>query len=255
MFGNVDYDPSSAYPSAPVEEQLEALGAAVAAGKVRHVGLSNETPYGLARFCAAAAAAAAAGPAGGAPRGLARVVSLQNAYSLTCRGFDAGLAECCHAERVSLLAYSPLAMGLLTGKYLAPDGGPPGARRVGRRPPAWSRMKKRRSSDMKFASWCCRRLNRYRGRYAEAESRYGPRPNVRAAVEAYVAIASRWGVAPAELALRFVLSHPLVAAAVAGASSARQLEALLAAAAAPPLEAALRQEVDAVHAAYPNPTP
>lgn len=56
------------------------------------------------------------------------VVSLQNAYSLLCRTFDAGLAECCHAERVSLLAYSPLAMGLLTGKYLDRGGGPPGAR-------------------------------------------------------------------------------------------------------------------------------
>jgi aryl-alcohol dehydrogenase-like predicted oxidoreductase len=56
------------------------------------------------------------------------VVSLQNAYSLLCRTFDAGLAECCHAERVSLLAYSPLAMGLLTGKYLGVGGGPPGAR-------------------------------------------------------------------------------------------------------------------------------
>lgn len=55
-------------------------------------------------------------------------MSLQNAYSLLCRTFDAGLAECCHAERVSLLAYSPLAMGLLTGKYLAAGGGPPDAR-------------------------------------------------------------------------------------------------------------------------------
>lgn len=61
-------------------------------------------------------------------RGLPRVASLQNAYSLLCRSFDAGLAECCHAERVSLLAYSPLAMGLLSGKYLAPGGGPPEAR-------------------------------------------------------------------------------------------------------------------------------
>lgn len=60
--------------------------------------------------------------------GLPRVASLQNAYSLLCRTFDAGLAECCHREGVSLLAYSPLAMGLLSGKYLAPGGGPPEAR-------------------------------------------------------------------------------------------------------------------------------
>jgi aryl-alcohol dehydrogenase-like predicted oxidoreductase len=55
-------------------------------------------------------------------------VSLQNAYSLLCRTFDAGLAECCQAEKVSLLAYSPLAMGLLTGKYQTEGGGPPEAR-------------------------------------------------------------------------------------------------------------------------------
>lgn len=56
------------------------------------------------------------------------IVSLQNAYSLLCRTFDAGLAECCQAEKVSLLAYSPLAMGLLTGKYQTEGGGPPEAR-------------------------------------------------------------------------------------------------------------------------------
>lgn len=56
------------------------------------------------------------------------VASLQNAYSLLCRTFDAALAECCHRQQVALLAYSPLAMGLLTGKYLAPGGGPPEAR-------------------------------------------------------------------------------------------------------------------------------
>lgn len=74
---------------------------------MRHVGLSNETPWGL-MTCAAAAAARPALP---------RVAALQNAYSLTCRTFDyGGLAECCHQEGLSLLAYSPLAMGLLTGK-------------------------------------------------------------------------------------------------------------------------------------------
>ncbi len=70
----------------------------------------------------AGGAAAAANPS------LPRVISLQNAYSLLCRTFDTALAECCHKERVSLLAYSPLAMGLLTGKYLEPGGGPPDAR-------------------------------------------------------------------------------------------------------------------------------
>ncbi|KAF8064533.1 tas [Scenedesmus sp. PABB004] len=218
MFGDVDYDPAAAYQAVPLEEQLEALGRAVAAGKVRHVGLSNETPWGVMR---AVTAADQAGPA------LPRVACVQNAYSLTCRTFDAGLAEVCHVEGVSLLAYSPLAMGLLTGKYLAPGGGPPGAR-----------------------------LNRYRGRYAEAESRYGPRPNVTSAVAAYVDLAAGAGLTPAAMALRFVLGRPLVAAAVVGASCEAQLRELLDAAAAGPLrDEALLAAIDAVHARFPSPTP
>jgi len=107
MFGDDLYDPACAYASEPLAAQLEALAAAVDAGKARHVALSNETPWGLMRFLALAEAS------GGR---LPRVAALQNAYSLTCRTFDAGgLAEACHLEGVSLLAYSPLAMGLLTG--------------------------------------------------------------------------------------------------------------------------------------------
>ncbi|GIM12127.1 hypothetical protein Vretimale_15505, partial [Volvox reticuliferus] len=105
MFGDSEYDPVCAYDGAvPLEEQLEALARAVRAGKVRYVGLSNETPWGLHK----ALTAASLDPS------LPRVVSLQNAYSLTCRTFDNGLAEVCHLEGVGLMAYSPLAMGLLT---------------------------------------------------------------------------------------------------------------------------------------------
>ncbi|GIM12126.1 hypothetical protein Vretimale_15505, partial [Volvox reticuliferus] len=191
MFGDSEYDPVCAYDGAvPLEEQLEALARAVRAGKVRYVGLSNETPWGLHK----ALTAASLDPS------LPRVVSLQNAYSLTCRTFDNGLAEVCHLEGVGLMAYSPLAMGLLTGKYQVPGGGPPAAR-----------------------------LNRYRGRYAEAESRYGPKPNVREAVAAYCALAAEAGLSPAQMALRFVLSRPLVSCAVIGATSSDQLAELLAA--------------------------
>lgn len=216
MFGDLDYDPQLTYAACPLEDQLEALTAAVRAGKVRHVGLSNETPWGLMRFCQLACSDPAA----------PRVATLQNTYSLLCRTFDAGLAECCHVEGVGLLAYSPLAMGLLSGKYLAPDGGPPGAR-----------------------------LNRYRGRYAEAESRYGPKPNVREAVAAYVDLARQWGLSPVVVALRFVLSHPLVVSAVTGATSLAQLDELLEAAAQPALEPDLRAAIDAVHQHFPNPCP
>jgi aryl-alcohol dehydrogenase-like predicted oxidoreductase len=103
-------------PEIPIEETLEALDELVKEGKVRHIGLSNETPWGVARFLRAA-------ELGHGPR----VVSIQNAYNLLNRTFEMGLAEFADREQVGLLAYSPLAQGYLTGKY---QGGarPPGAR-------------------------------------------------------------------------------------------------------------------------------
>ena len=152
MFGDVEYRPGSAYSGAvPLEEQLAALGDAVREGKVRHVGLSNETAWGLMRCLHRADTSNSSGSLnshegrsgghngglrdGGAqqnpedsasplPLLLPRVASLQNAFSLTCRTFEAHLAECCQEEVVSLLAYSPLAMGLLTVGAL-PSNYPP----------------------------------------------------------------------------------------------------------------------------------
>ncbi|KAK3407353.1 hypothetical protein EUGRSUZ_K03423 [Eucalyptus grandis] len=133
MFGESEYDPTHHYRAITIEEQLEALGRAVASGKIRYVGLSNETPYGVMKFLHVAERVPS----------YPKVVSVQNCYSLLCRTFDSGMAECCHHERISLLAYSPLAMGILSGKYFLPDGGPPDAR-----------------------------LNLFKGRYSEGESRY-----------------------------------------------------------------------------------
>ena len=100
----------------PIEETLAALNELAQAGKVRHIGLSNETPWGVARFLRAAEQDL--GP---------RVVSIQNAYSFLNRTFEMGLAEFAWRERVGLLAYSPLAQGYLTGKYQH-GARPPGAR-------------------------------------------------------------------------------------------------------------------------------
>ena len=96
----------------PIEETLAALGELVRAGKVRHIGVANETPWGVMRYLTTAH-----------ERGLPRVVSVQNGYSLLDRQFEIGLAEIAMREQVGLLAYSPLARGLLSGKYLdhAPD--------------------------------------------------------------------------------------------------------------------------------------
>jgi aryl-alcohol dehydrogenase-like predicted oxidoreductase len=93
---------------APLEETLAALGELVVAGKVRHVGVANETPWGVMCYLRAAHQA-----------GLPRIVSIQNGYSLLDRQFEIGLAEISMREQVGLLAYSPLARGLLSGKYLS----------------------------------------------------------------------------------------------------------------------------------------
>ncbi|WP_323118140.1 NADP(H)-dependent aldo-keto reductase [Burkholderia alba] len=100
----------------PIEETLAVLAEFVKAGKVRHIGVSNETPWGVAQFLQAAQRL-----------GLPRIVSIQNPYSLLNRSFENGLSEFSHRERVGLLAYSPLAFGWLSGKY---EGGarPAGAR-------------------------------------------------------------------------------------------------------------------------------
>jgi aryl-alcohol dehydrogenase-like predicted oxidoreductase len=111
LFGAPDYDPSQERPSVPIAEQLDVLGKFVAAGKVRYIGLSNETPWGVNEFCRLAA-----------ELNLPKIVSLQNAYNLTNRVFEIHLTETCRFQGVGLLAYSPLAFGFLTGKHR--DGSP-----------------------------------------------------------------------------------------------------------------------------------
>ena len=106
MFGGLYYDPAHDHPALSIHEQLEAFDRLVRDGKVRYIGLSNETPYGVHEFVRLAE-----------QHGLPRIVSVQNPYCLVARGYDNGLDETCHHLGVSLLAYSPLAFGLLTGKY------------------------------------------------------------------------------------------------------------------------------------------
>jgi len=105
-FGQLAYPWVDDAHTVPIAETLEVLQDFVRAGKVRHVGVSNETPWGLGQFVKHAEA------------GLPRVASIQNPYSLLNRVYEIGLAEFAHREQVGLLAYSPLAMGVLAGKYL-----------------------------------------------------------------------------------------------------------------------------------------
>ena len=191
----------------PIEETLGVLGRLVDEGKIRHVGLSNETAWGVSRFVAAA-------EAGRGPR----VASIQNAYNLLNRTFEIGLAEMALREDVGLLAYSPLAQGYLTGKYL--DGArPPGARTT-----------------------LFNRGQRYE------------KPGAEAAIRAYVDLAREAGLDPAQMALAFVTSRSFVTSNIVGATSIAQLETILGScdvAITPELE----ERIDAIHQLHQNPAP
>lgn len=127
---------------------------------------------------------------------------------------------------VSLLAYSPLAMGILSGKYFSPDGGPDDAR-----------------------------LNLFRGRYVEGESRYNlSKARIRQAAISYCEIADKYGIHPVSLAIGFVLRHPLVASAVFGATKIWQLEEVVAAITVE-LGPEILADINKVHWRLPNPCP
>ncbi len=106
LFGGRDFVEPESHDWTPIEETLAVLQDLKDAGKVRHFGLSNETPWGTMKFLQVAE-----------QRGLPRMVTIQNSYNLLNRCFDGGLSEVCHREDVRLLAYSPLAFGRLSGKY------------------------------------------------------------------------------------------------------------------------------------------
>ncbi len=105
-FGGRHFKPDQYSEGAPILETMEALAELIQEGKIRHYGVSNETPYGLGQYVGLAER-----------HGLPKPVSIQNAYNLLNRVFDIHLAETCYHENIMLLAYSPLGFGYLTGKY------------------------------------------------------------------------------------------------------------------------------------------
>ena len=207
FFGQLGYQHSENEKTVPIEETLQVLTDLVRAGKIRHIGVSNETPWGVHRFLQAAD-----------QLGLARVVSIQNPYSLLNRTFEIGLAEMAIRENVGLLAYSPLAFGMLSGKFL--NGARPPESRVVR----WSR----------FA--------RYTGEIAERTT------------AAYVGIAREHGLDPAQMALAFVNRQPFLTSNLIGATTMQQLKTNLGSAAIK-LSDEVINAIDAVHRAQPNPCP
>jgi aryl-alcohol dehydrogenase-like predicted oxidoreductase len=206
-FGRLGYQIGPGDDGTSLEETLDALDRLVASGKARHVGISNETAWGAMRLIALA-------DAGKGPR----IVSIQNPYSLLNRSFEVGLAEVALREQVGLLPYSPLAMGVLSGKYLG-GATPEGAR---------------------LSRW--RHYKRYRA------------PAAQAATAAYVDIARQHGLDPAQMALAYVTSRPFVTATIVGATTMTQLETDIGAADLV-LPAETLADIEAVHRLYTYPAP
>jgi len=181
-FGAIYFDPTKDRAFTSIHDQLQALTALVRAGKVRHIGLSNETPWGLSEFVRVAET-----------HGLARIVSVQNPYTLVNRVVDNGLDEALHRSGVSLLAYSPLGFGTLTGKY--DDSGFDEAN------PQLGRL----------------------ARFASMRAQLWGRAETLTAARRYNALAREAGLTPTRLALAFVYSNWRVASTLIGVTTLAQL--------------------------------
>ena len=183
-FGALYFDPSKDKAFPTVLEQLEAVAELVKAGKVRAIGLSNETPYGVHEFVRLAE-----------QHGLPRVATVQNPYCLINRTWENALDETCHRLNVSLLAYSPLGFGLLTGKYdeHAPtDAGAPQGARI--------------------------------ARYESVRKQRWGRPESLAAARRYNQLARDNGLTPTQMALAFCYTKWQVASTIIGVTSLAQLD-------------------------------
>ena len=208
MFGERSFQRLADAPeTVPIEESLGVLADLVTAGKIRAFGVSNETAWGMSEFLRLSR-----------ERDLPRVASIQNAYSLLNRTFEIGLSEFALREEVGLLAYSPLAAGHLSGKYL---GGvlPPGSRAT----------------------------------VAPQFVRYDV-PQQPDATARYVALAQAFGLTPEALALAFVRSRPFVTSSIIGATSLAQLEANIDGSLVTLSDEALAG-IEAIQRRYPDPCP
>ena len=207
FFGKLGYQHNPDESFTPIEETLAALDELVQEGKVRQIGLSNETPWGTMEYLRLAR-----------DNGWPRAVSIQNPYNLLNRSFEVGMAEVAHREQVGLLAYSPLAFGMLSGKYLGqtwPEKG---------------------------------RLTLY-----ERFSRYTS-DRAMAATRAYVELARGHGLSPTELALAYVNSRSFVTSNIIGATTMAQLKENIGSEAIT-LAPEVLEAIEALHGEYTYPCP
>ncbi|MEL0320516.1 MAG: NADP(H)-dependent aldo-keto reductase [Gammaproteobacteria bacterium] len=207
FFGQLGYTHVDGADETPIDEILTALESLVVSGKVRAIGLSNETPWGVMTFLEIARR-----------EGLPVVASIQNPYSLLNRTFEIGLSEIAHRESVGLLAYSPLAFGVLSGKYLG------GKRPEGARLTLFDRF-----------------------------SRYS-NPEATRATEAYAALAAEHGLSLTAMALAYVTSRPFVTSNIIGATSMAQLKENIDTHDLK-LSDAVLDGIEAIHVSQPNPSP
>jgi aryl-alcohol dehydrogenase-like predicted oxidoreductase len=214
MFGQYQFDPRAERDAngqpldwVPIQTQLEVLAELIQEGKVRAIGLSNEQPWGVMEFLRIAR-----------EQGLPRIAVLQNCYNLMNRGMEFGMTEVLYRERISLAAYSPLAFGHLTGKYVD-DPATPG------------------------------RVTLFLG-YAQ---RY-KKPGVPAAAKAYAELARAHGLTPTQLALSFVYHRWFVGTTIIGATSMTQLQENIAAYQTP-LSDEVLSAIEQQHLMMMNPAP
>lgn len=184
------------------------MAAMVKAGKIRYYGLSNETAWGICEFQRAARELGVPGP-----------VTVQNSYSLLSRNIDSGMAEALFREEMSLLAYSPLAGGILSGKYL--DGAQP----------AGARFTLFDSLGIRFR-----------------------KPEVPGAVAAYGELARKHGVSMVQMALGYVASRWFLGSSIIGSTTLEQLREDIAGAQFEP-GTQLLDDIKALQQRYPNPAP
>ncbi len=208
MFGDSAYNPSAERATVPILEQIEAMADLMRAGKIRHYGLSNESSWGVCQFLALAR-----------QHGLPPPVSIQNVYSLVSRQFDLDLAEVSYRENVPLLAYSPLAGGVLSGKYLH------GTSPAGARFTLFPDFQPRNS-----------------------------RPSVALATAEYLELAKSRGLALDQMALSFVRQRWFVRATIIGATSMEQLSRNIDSVDVE-LDTATLTAIDTIHARYSTPAP
>ena len=208
FFGQLGYHAAQVDDFISIEETLEVLHEFVQKGFIRYIGISNETPWGAMQYLNIAE-----------KKGYPKIVSIQNPYNLLNRTYEVGLAEVSHREQVGLLAYSPLAFGVLSGKYL------------NNQKPANTRLQL-------FGSMFQRYTNQ----------------NAIKATELYVALAKKYNITPTQMSLAYVNSRFFVTSNIIGATNLEQLkEDIDSIHTSIPKE--LEKEIEKIHSQIPNPSP